>query len=563
MADTDVIIRDHAGNEHVFPAGFDPTKAADIVKQQNVAAGRSPLGDQPASVPADTFSTGFHEGLKKEPIAGGLVGFGEGLPGGLVKGAWDTITFPITAAKTLVGGTAALLSDPVGTLTKARDTIEGLPAAAKKAFDDAITLASTDPEAWGKAVGDTTGAVEGGVLASRIPVKPGIRLTGKAMQAAGEHPFAARMSGGAMLGRGVLKGDPATAAAGVATMALPKLLTTTGKALREFSGEDLSGAIPSGARNIDIDASKIKGGIRVQPPAGTVRPQPAGGGATGATVSAEATDGLESQVLAGKRPGTPEHAAMLQKLRSQQGSVRTAGGMTSTGPVDAAGRPLGGTTTPVATAAPVSGPQGVPTAATAPAASERAAAATAANPRAVAPKAAKFIGMQDDGLGGQFPLFNVPVEGGGGMTTVSAEKARTMGFSAEVPEGGTKPVVAVTPKAPSIRTQPPAASSGPGASAADIIALRTEHGAEEAGTKLANDPRFRGLSKTERTNAIRDIAGDEAGLLPSGAQRDIDAKLEKMGPQEAKAYLAKAPNATAYNYIAKQMKVLGLLVDEE
>lgn len=104
----------------------------------------------------------------------------------------------------------------------------------------------------------------------------------------------------------------------------------------------------------------------------------------------------------------------------------------------------------------------------------------------------------------------------------------------------------------------------------EIIALRTEHGAEEAGTKLANDPRFKGLSKTERTNAIRSLAKDEAGLLPASAQRTIDqtlAKMQNLTPDQrsvmAKAYLAKAPNAVAYKYIAKQMKQLGLLVDEE
>lgn len=229
-----------------------------------------------ASVPDDTFSKGFHEGLKKEPVAGGLVGFGEAFPAGLAKGAWDTIKFPLTAIKGIVGGTAALATDPVGTLTSLRDSIVDLPAHAKKAFDDAIELASTDPEGWGKAVGTVTGGIEGGIATSRIPLKPGIRVAGKAMQYAGEHPFVARMSGGAMVGRGMIKGDPLTIGAGVATMGVPALLTKTGKALREFSGEDLSTALPSGARTIDVgDTSKLGKGVRLAPPQG---PAPVGAG---------------------------------------------------------------------------------------------------------------------------------------------------------------------------------------------------------------------------------------------------------------------------------------------
>lgn len=128
-------------------------------------------------------------------------------------------------------------------------------------------------------------------------------------------------------------------------------------------------------------------------------------------------------------------------------------------------------------------------------------------------------------------------------------------------------------RAGSVRTSPPPSTASKilagvkdpikGATDEEIIALRTKHGAEEAGTMLANDPRFRNVPKTQRTNSIRTLAGDEAGLLPTSAQKDIDLKLKKMGPKAAAEYLAKAPNATAYNYISKQMKVLGLLVDEE
>ena len=98
----------------------------------------------------------------------------------------------------------------------------------------------------------------------------------------------------------------------------------------------------------------------------------------------------------------------------------------------------------------------------------------------------------------------------------------------------------------------------PAATDEDIIALRTVHGAEEAGTKLAADPRFQGMSKTARTNTIRDLASDQAGLLPTSAQALIDARLRAMNATDAADYLAKAPNAAAYNYIKAQIARLGL-----
>ncbi len=189
----------------------------------------------------------------------------------------------------------------------------------------------------------------------------------------------------------------------------------------------------------------------------------------------------------GKQPGTPEHAAMLQKIRQQK---------------------------PVAPVAPVASPRPPVTTLT-------------------------------DETGR--PIGGAPGPRNPAQTGVEAPVAPK---EAAVTDAAKRQGVRVSPPKPT----PPTT----GASIDEIIALRTEHGAEEAGTKLANDPRFRGLSKTERTNAIRDIAGDQAGLLPAAAQKEIDKKIAKLvndlgistaSKAEAKNYLAKAPNATAYNYV--------------
>jgi hypothetical protein len=660
MAETgaEVVIRDHAGNEHVFPAGFDPTKAIMIVQQRNLAAGLTPLGDETASVPADTWSKGFHQSLNdqaKASMAGGtdlgvgrlpatVVGLAEGIPSGAIKGAVEMVKLPFTLLKGVVGGTASLLADPEGTLTRLLDGATSLPAAAKKQLEDARTLYQNDPEQFAKAVGELGGATAGGELTGSAlggMTKPTLRLTGKGMQYAGEHPFVARMSGGAMLGRGVLKGDPTTMAAGVATMALPKFLTTTGKALRELGGEDLSETLPSGARTIDMPSGARS--IRVSPPRGAATPrQPIGMGETPVTetrlpsgartldvdASGLPVENTPPPMGSGYRTATPgsetgpapyrtaartaQRAEDLAK-KAEDLKKRTVGmdteetitssesGITSDGeritarktyspaeeegaieekPIMVGGRmidpnnpetrrlydqalqaqsgaPIGPSIRVGRPAPPVSsveqaiedaqrgytGAERRAATGTSPTGVERrTAASTSGQPPSVAERAAD---LRAEGIQ---PPASKPE--GAAMVNKAVQDARNG----------------------SVRTSPPSTASQilkgvkdpiKGATDDEIIALRTKHGAEEAGTLLANDPRFQNMPKTQRTNSIRTLAGDEAGLLPTSAQKDIDVKLNKMGSQEAAAYLAKAPNATAYNYIAKRMKKLGLLVDEE
>lgn len=483
-----------------------------------------------ASVPADTWSQGFHEALKtQEPYAGMVYGAAKGVLPGAAKGAWDVVKFlPYTLPKALFEAGSALYTDPVGTLTKAKDTLVNAPKEVSDAYERAINFAATDPEAFGEQVGEQVGALAGGAAAGKFtPVRSGVRLTGKALQAAGEHPFAARMSGGAMLGRGVLNGNVPTAAAGIATMALPKFLTTAGKALRELSGEDLSGTLPSGARSIDVgDVSKLKtSGIRVGGPPSSGPPVPTGLGDAGPSVPAALNPNSGARTI-----DVGDIADLPTVAHQGSDGVRIAypGNPTGPAPYRAAAKAAAQEDGPIAGAAIPGAPEPP----------------LVVGGRVVDPSSTLYKAVkQQQGASGGAGSVRV----GGPPPVAAASSVTTPPVAPDLPDD--VPVVAPVPPG--------------GATDADIIALRTEHGAEEAGTKLAKDPRFAGLSKTERTNAIRDIAGDEAGLAPTSMQRDIDAKLTKMGPKEAAAYLAKAPNAVAYKYISSQMKRLGLLVGEE
>lgn len=552
------------------------------------------------------------------PIASALGGFVGGVPGGL----WGAVSGPFDVAKRVITDTVnAAKGDPSFTQSKEfLDSLSGLKDKWEKAS------ASERGEMVGNLVGGFAGgAAEGAIVGKpNLAIKPSIRMVGKGLEYAGDHPFAARMSGGAMLATGLYLGNPEMMVGGTAAMAAPALLTKAGRSLRELGGEDLSEKMPSSAtQNFDLKGNRVapakpvpgppaipstsrSSGYRIgygsgQPPTPVAAdrlpsgsrtldvgdisgltpslataPAPAGGfriaspgsptgpapyrPAAKAAVRAEEAD----TALAGKTAANAERLAEIERRKagttaqpptvSESLSAQTPdGGRASssirytrpkpgvgdgadgatddlasqvfdvhgqkvrpgtpahtkimeamrrqqTPAVDAAGRDLGTTVPPVA-AKPVSGPQGVPAAAAGADASDRAAVASTANPR------------------------------------------RTEGTVRQAPP----------------KVTPPA----DGASNADIIALRTEHGAEEAGTKLASDPRFAGMTKIERTNAIRAIAGDEAGLAPTSMQRDIDTKLKGMSAADAAAYRAKAPNAVAYKYITAQMKKLGLDEGEE
>ncbi len=127
MPDQEVVIVGADGTEHVFPAGFDPKKAAAIVSKAGPAAA-------PGEKEPDTWMGGAVKGLR-EGVAGGAKGFVQGMaesPVNLVSGIGTMLTQPVTKT---VGDTF--------------DAIGRIPAA--------VRGAGADPEGWGRDVGNLTG----------------------------------------------------------------------------------------------------------------------------------------------------------------------------------------------------------------------------------------------------------------------------------------------------------------------------------------------------------------------------------------------------------------------
>jgi len=80
------------------------------------------------------------------------------------------------------------------------------------------------------------------------------------------------------------------------------------------------------------------------------------------------------------------------------------------------------------------------------------------------------------------------------------------------------------------------------------------HGAEEIADQLKDDPAFKGKSKNERINLVREMRGGPSGQMPARAKQAIDQALSKMKTAEEKrAYLLRAPNAVAYDYIKSRI----------
>lgn len=143
MAQDEVVIVDPQGTEHVFPAGFDPQKAAAIVKNS-----------LPLSEPT-TYGEGFKRSLEKtasDTGAGIVQGIGNALnPINLAKGAYDVITG---------------VTDPASLMIKGYQQAPQMAAGLK-------TIAKGDPNAGGQAIG--------GLLTS-LAVPPIMKGAGRLMQ---------------------------------------------------------------------------------------------------------------------------------------------------------------------------------------------------------------------------------------------------------------------------------------------------------------------------------------------------------------------------------------------
>ncbi len=160
----------------------------------------------------------------------------KGFAGGVVPGAYHAVVSAVPslvqAAIGTVKGTANLLTDPVGTLTAAYEAVKDAPGKGGDILQQALDLARKDPEAFGRMVGETTGAAEAGIAGSKaLPLapKPIARAIGSTMEQVGtKGRWPIRMMGAHQLG----SGNPM----GVATMMLPEGLEKAGGALQDFGG---------------------------------------------------------------------------------------------------------------------------------------------------------------------------------------------------------------------------------------------------------------------------------------------------------------------------------------
>lgn len=547
-----------------------------------------------AGTPGADKVLGVNVGMGAGRLPATVVGAVEGFPG-VVKGAWETLKLPFTLAKGVLGGTADLINDPAGTLAKMRDTIAGLPESAKQKLNDAIELYQNDPEGFAKAAVELGASAAGAEVAgATIPIRSGVRMTGKALEAVGEHPLMARLAGGGMAARGVVTGNMPLAAAGVGTMAIPAAMKGTGRFLRRLSGEDLSAALPSGARTLDVGDTSTLEGIRVQPPAGPASSQTAIPGSP--TGPAPYRSAARRAVLATEHTGegtaaaeTAEQPIMVGGRLVDPANPETrrlydlAVGTTPGTPPRTAGVRLGGRSVPtihippgMATKAAEMGNQTLQTLRDAGYAVpeggfrsqadidalEASIGTTAPDLRRVPTGRRALPGARNLEV-----VENASPPAAGeetGVTRAPAPAARAA-IEGEMPVPAdvmpTKPTIRVGGKGgaqiiatPPIKTVPP-----------ELEKLWTAHGAEEAGTKFASahpDAFPKGLSKTARTNLVREAFAkhfdryDAGGVLPESAQADIDAKLASFTNEaDKRAYLLKAPNAAAFNYIWKMLQV--------
>lgn len=630
MADEakEFVITDAAGHDHVFPVGVTPEDAVAALHQTNMSRGLSATGQPIAGMDLDKeFSKGFHEhfkqgapGAKQDSTAGFALGLAEGAPAGVVKGAKATLMLPIAITKAVLGGAADLITDPAGTYEKIKKTAGDLPENVHQAFEAAIKLRTEDPEAWGKQVGELTGSLAGGKIAGSTVAavkQPVARGVGAAMVKAAEHPLATRLTGGGMLGRAVMTGDPMLGAGGVALMGAPAALRTGGRALQRMGGMDLSENLPSGARSIDVgEASKIKSvGVQDRPNQGTTRvpysgqaPAPyrsAAKAAVKADTAAANVSSAESNppiMVGGKQVTAESNPELYKKLKdmgvltksippAESGGTGLAIGRTaSEGAKEATAAPQGRrfmadgqpyTPSDLSAAGPMGARarQGLSDAGFDLKPGENIADAVVSQEGVTAPRTAVPMGKNarpgvsagqvPEVLGEQTPPAAVA------NATVTPPPVRPAGTRVGGPALSAPPATPIVPTAPAAPAVGPVQGSirvggKPGGvfapkpikSVPALEALWQQHGAEEAGTMFAkkNPGAFGQLPKTTRTNLVREAmtaAGtpDAGGLLPETAQAEIDKRIAKLTTDTAKrAYLLKAPNSAAFNYIWKMLK---------
>lgn len=248
-------------------------------------------------------------------------GFAKGVVPGAVGAVKDAIPSIISGVAGMLKGTGNLLSDPVKTLSDAYEAVKGTPGKASEMLSQALDLAKKDPEAFGRQVGELTGATEVGVVGSKaLPLapKPVARVVGNTMESIGRQgKWPIRMMGAHQLG----SGNPM----GIATMMLPEGLQKSGAAIRAYGGQTVAPDVASKLESqfgdamakknttfADQQAAGIKSGA-IRPPNGTrnvdLAPTPGKPPIQAQSATAPATE----RVPYGASPVAPSKAAAAEE----------------------------------------------------------------------------------------------------------------------------------------------------------------------------------------------------------------------------------------------------------
>jgi hypothetical protein len=195
----------------------------------------------------DTWWGGFFHSLRPggesdQAALKGAAGFVKGLPSGVAAGAGALVHLPVDVLQGVIGAGGDIkqfANNPDKFVSDLKAKYKDMPASIVKTLDNAVELAKSDPEAFGKLVGQITGGVETGVATSKIvPMlpKPLARTVGSTVEAIGKRAEFPMQIAGA---HRILSGDPIQAAM---MLTAPSAMQKTGKAIRVWGGQKIAPA---------------------------------------------------------------------------------------------------------------------------------------------------------------------------------------------------------------------------------------------------------------------------------------------------------------------------------
>lgn len=246
----EVVIVGADGAEHVFPAGFDPKRAAGIVKQRSAPPPNAPDGAVSASEP-DTWLGGFAKGLKEQFSPRRIAHRASEGAIGVTQGATALIN-PQTyldVAKAAPGIARGAMALP------GRIAEEGigptLDRAKEMAFDIANDPRSVGQIAGGFAAPGVGGVVGGGALRTAATVAPKVpgamQVAGSAIEQ-GARAVARSAPGRFGLGGAVASMNPGA----IAIAAAPYAVQAAGKGI-QAAGRGIGRLITKGKKAADVD----------------------------------------------------------------------------------------------------------------------------------------------------------------------------------------------------------------------------------------------------------------------------------------------------------------------